>query len=147
MGSDLEARLAKLEKSNRRWKLAALIAGGLLSAGVLMGQRIQIGGAGGGITAPLINCDKVNTKNIVINDGAGTERASLALDGNDNVVLALKEKNGVTTMEIRANSDGGGAVKVTTVKGKTLAIIGADGKDQPGILLKDAEGKNLFNAP
>jgi hypothetical protein len=145
MSGELEARVNRLEKSNRRWKLSALIAGSLLACGVLMAQGIRIGG--GGINAPAMNVDKVNCKSIVLTDAAGNERINIAVDGNDNVVFALKEKGGTALLEMRADSEGGASVKFASTKGKTLAILGADAKDQPGMTLKDAEGKKLFSAP
>src|SRR5947207_1071660 len=108
MDRQLEMRIVRLEKSNRRWKLAGLLGAGAIACGVLMGQ-IRMGG--GGITAPSLTVDKVTSKTIILTDAAGTERANLSLDANDAAVLSLKEKGGTTTMELRAEADGSTGVK------------------------------------
>jgi hypothetical protein len=147
MDRDMEIRIARLEKSARRWKLAAIVSATLLTTGVLMAQIRIGGGAGGGINAPALTCDKVTTKNLLLNDANGAERGSLTVDTNDNAILSLKDSKGVATVEVRTDADGLAAVRILTAKGKTLAILSSDAKEQPAFLLKDAEGKKLFSAP
>jgi hypothetical protein len=147
MTENLETRIDRLEKSARRWKLATLGVVALATAGVLMGQ-IRIGGAGaGGITAPTLSADKVTLKKMILTDGDGNERASAGVDGDGSAEWILKDKNGASAVVIRAAGDGGAAVKIYNGKGKPLAILATDAKDQPSLLLQDAEGKKVFGAP
>jgi len=48
MRNDLDARVERLEKAARRWRMAALAGVGVIVGGVLMGQ-IRIGAGGGRI--------------------------------------------------------------------------------------------------
>lgn len=147
MNTNLENRVAQLEKSARRWKFAALACAGVIATGLLMGQIRIGGGAGGGINAPAITCDKVTFKTLTLRNADNVERASIALDATDHVVFSLKDKNGVNTLELRSDAEGVADMRVLTSKGKTIATLGSDGNDKGTLSLKDADGKKLFSAP
>jgi hypothetical protein len=147
MTEKLEVRMARLEKSARRWKVATLGVVVIAGAGVMMGQIRIGGGAGGGISAPAITADKVTIKKLIITDADGNERGSMGIDAINNAELALKDKSGIDILTLRADPDGGATMKVSTTKGKMLLTIGADGKDQPSVVMQDAEGKKVWGAP
>jgi hypothetical protein len=121
--TSLEARIARLEKSALRWKLATFSLLLLAVAAVSLGQHITIGGGTGGMQAPVITADKlIANQSITLNDSTGTPRLVLSA-AKDAPSLALKDADD-----------------------HTLMLLALD-KDAANILIQDAKGKKLFAAP
>jgi len=118
----LESRIARLETSARRWKLAtfSLLLLGIASLSV---GGIVIGSNTGGMQAPMVTADKlVANKSITLNDADGNPRIILSNEKNA-PALAIKDKDDHTLFAI-------------TVE-----------KDAAYIEIKNAAGKKLFSAP
>jgi hypothetical protein len=118
----VEERLARLEKSHRRYRTAT--AGLLLAliASLSMGQ-ITLGGGTGGMKAPFITADHFLAANsFTLNDAKGNARLVLSTDA-DTPILQVKDPENHTLLAINA-----------TDKAANLVI-------------QDAAGKKLFSAP
>jgi hypothetical protein len=119
----IEARLARLEKSSRRWKLATLSLLLLAIAAASFGGVI-LGGDTGGMSAPKVTADNlIANRSISLNDSNGKPRIVLTVDAADNPGIVLKDKDDHVLMKI------------------------ATEKDEARILIQDAKGKKLFAAP
>lgn len=96
--SSLEARLSRLETSNRRWKLGAmlLLGCGLLGAGAA--ERFPVEKLKGDIYADTISC-----------------RAFGVIDANGKFVCSI------------VNSNGTGVFSIEGVQGKTTVAAGLEG--------------------
>src|SRR4051794_1027360 len=102
----LEARVGRLEKSARRWRVAAmsLIVGGI--GAMSMGQ-ITLGGGSGGIQAPLITADNyVVNKALTFNDSNGKGRVVISVE-NDKPVIEMKDGEEHTLVSITGTEKGG----------------------------------------
>lgn len=118
----IESRLARLEKSNHRYRLAT--SGLLLAliASLSLGQ-ITLGGGTGGMKAPFITADHFLAANsFTLNDKEGKARLILSTDA-DTPILQVKDPDDHTLLSITA-----------TDKAANL-------------LIQDAAGKKLFSAP
>ncbi|HVT79384.1 MAG TPA: hypothetical protein VHM90_01900 [Phycisphaerae bacterium] len=120
--NDLQARVARLEKSAARWRMAA-VSLLLLGAGAVSMGQITLGGGTGGMRAPLITADEyVVNKSITVNDSNGKPRLVLSTE-NDIPTIRFKDKDN-----------------------KPLLIISTDPKTQ-SIVIQDADGKKLAGLP
>ena len=85
---ELALRVRALEKQNRRWKIASLLALLLFAFSVTAGLRAQ------GETEPtLLRAKNVEAQGFVLRDAAGTVRAALRMKG-DRPVLELYDSFG-----------------------------------------------------
>jgi len=127
---DVEARIARLERTARRWRIAAVGLMAVMGTGLLMGQ-IRMTGEGintnkltaGTVAATGVTADVVTAKKIVITDADGNERVSAGTENTGSPFVEMKDKGG-----------------------KTLLAIGTDGKNGT-LVIMDAQGKKLFAAP
>jgi hypothetical protein len=127
-GAILE-RLEKLERQNRRMKLAGLGAMVIAGAFVLMGQ------ASGPRTPP-----EVRAKSFVLVDAKGETRARLYMSASaKGPELTLLDANGNARAEMDAFSDSP-ELALSDAKGKVRARLVA-WPDGPGLALSDAKGK------
>jgi hypothetical protein len=118
----LEERLARLEKSNHRYRLATASLLLALIASVSLGQ-ITLGGGTGGMKAPFVTADHVLVAHsLTLNDANGKARLVLSTDA-DTPLLEVKDPNNNTLLAINA-----------TDKAANL-------------LIQDPAGKKLFSAP
>ena len=123
--NDLQARVARLEKSASRWRLATVSLMLLGFAAITIGQvRITGGGpGGGGMTVNQVIADKCTVnKSLILNDSNGKER------------LVLSTENDIPAIRFKDKDD------------KTLIAISTDPKTQ-SIVIQDADGKKLFGVP
>jgi hypothetical protein len=122
----LESRIARLEKSARRWRLAACSLGLAAVAALAMGQGIVItggGAGGGGMNAPNVTTDNLTVnKSFTLNDSNGNARIVFSSAKNE-PSITLKDKDDHTLLSIAVE------------------------KDAANILIQDAKGKKLFAAP
>jgi hypothetical protein len=118
----LEARLARLEKSNHRYRLATASLLLCLIASLSLGQ-ITLGGGTGGMKAPFITADHFLAANsFTLNDKDGKARLVLSTDP-ETPILQIKDPADHTLLSITA-----------TDKAASL-------------LIQDPAGKKLFSAP
>jgi hypothetical protein len=144
----IEERLEKLERQNRRMKLAGLGAMVIAGAFVLMGQ------ASGPRTPP-----EVRAKSFVLVDANGETRARLYMSasgkgpeldlldakGNERLTLdgpglTLYDVNGKLRAVLAAGSNGT-ALQLDDANGKVRAHLGVL-SDEPGLDLNGADGKS-----
>jgi hypothetical protein len=123
----IEERLEKLERQNRRMKLAGLGAVVIAGAFVLMGQ------ASGPRTPP-----EVRAKSFVLMDANGETRARLYMSAKA-PMLELFDANGKPRAGLGVTSDGP-ELDLYDAKGNPRAEMDAF-SDGPGLDLADANGK------
>lgn len=128
----LTARVDRLERENRRWKQAGLIAGGVVGVAFLMGQA-----------AP--PAQVIQAQHIVITDDKGNERIVLGA-AKDRASILLKNEAGKATT-VLAVSDETAGLSVTDENGKYRLTLGKHLKEGggAGIWLYDEQGNLRYS--
>lgn len=167
---ELARRVARLERAVRRWRVTAVVAGGVLALAGLVGATTA---------GPALVADEVRARRFVLVDEAGSERGwldtpsaipslTLSSEGGRHVRLssyALDMSHGESRAEVGPNTgfrvmDAGGIVRLDSAafgmsrlrgwavevrsEGPSIVLRGA----RPRLALTDASGLNvLFQAP
>lgn len=154
--TDLSLRVARLERSARRSKLALGASMAVLGAVLLTGQ------------APAPRTRVVEGSAFVLVDDAGRDRAQLSLTKDGATALVLRSADGITdarlallgdggvglslraprkSASIELSGDGPAAIRLTEKYAKSSVEISLDTAGRPRVLLTDAEGRVTFKAP
>jgi hypothetical protein len=127
----LRNRLNRLERENRIWKAAAILALAIFALGTLMGAT--------GSKEPLV-IDEIRAKRVYIVDGEEKIRAALALVVKENVEkgvgLALYDGKGRTRASLGVSPNGSN-VLLKDADGKTRATL-ATSQNGPAMALFDS---------
>lgn len=129
----LEARVARLEKSARRWKLATI---GLL----LGGGAVAVGGA---VADPVV--DTIRAKRIHVVNDQGTAVGILAASEGDGILL-LKSKEGGRLVSATATAKGSN-IHVDHANGKTAFVAEATDGGAPSVRAEDSRGNVVWQTP
>jgi hypothetical protein len=95
---ELALRVRALERQNRRWKIASLLALLLLAFSLTVGLRAQ-----GDIQPNLLRAKSVEAQGFVLKDFAGNARAALRMNG-DRPALELYDSFGHVVWSTPAKS-------------------------------------------
>jgi hypothetical protein len=125
----LEARLSRLERDNRWWKLAAAM-GGALALAALLGSTLPSAVAKGVEPAAprAAGPGVVEAQRFVLRDASGLPRASLAVSDDGVPLLIFLDRDGEPRGVLGpkhlllASDDGGSAVKLLVNPGGTPAL-------------------------
>lgn len=124
---DVEARLERLERENRAWKIAALA---LLLAAVIAWQARPLEAASG-IQAPL----DVQSQAFVLKDGAGRVRAKLAVDrGQDAPILYFFDTAGHGRLVLGLTRDGRPRMALNDAVGQPHVSLTLEDFNEPSML-------------
>ncbi len=127
----LQIRLNRLERENRIWKSAAILASATIAVGILMGAANS--------KKPLV-VDEIRAKRIYIVDEEDKIRAALALVVKKNVEkgvgLALYDEKGLTRASLGVSPNGSN-VLLKDERGKTRATL-ATSQSGPALALFDS---------
>jgi hypothetical protein len=155
METELNARLAMLEKKVRRTRTLLYGVVGSFGVVLLLGQ------------AP-VKQKVVEASAFVLVDDHGKERAQLALtkDGSaalwfrhgdavtdarfallNDGTISLAMKNPRKSMSLEMTGDGTAALRIHEKYAKSSVEVGLDSAGRPRVLLIDPEGKAVFKAP
>jgi len=116
----LARRLDRVERENRRLKVAGVVALAVIAGGVLMGQGI-------GKTAPPGKPGKiVGAEQFIVHDARGGVRAELGTLPNGTVRLVLYDRGN---------------------PGETRIILSAGPESSPALSFSDKAGKVIWSAP
>ena len=121
----IAARLARLERQQRRWRAATGVACLGLAALALMGQKPA------GRT--------VEAERFVLRDAAGRPRAELMLDG-ESVALRFKDADGMPRLTV-GTENGAALIALNEERGKLRAGLVVLPHGAPGLSLYDSGGK------
>ncbi len=125
---NLTIRIERLEQENRRLKLGGLAILALIGAAVLMGQA----------KSPAV-LEEVRTRNLVVVNAAGEERA--ALDATeDGMELSLRDETGKDRVAVMASKSGGTIFLYSDNAKEPRVLIDAD-KTGASLGLMDRIGK------
>ena len=139
---DLEQRLARLERANRRMKqigtLVLLVAAAMLVSGAA--NDLEVGSLAlkdkdGNTRAHLAMVD--GTPRLALFDKAGKTRARL----HGNPGLALFDKDGEARAHLIVFADGSPSLAFFDRAGKVRAMLGTHADGSPGLRLADKDGK------
>jgi hypothetical protein len=168
----LSNRVEKLEKRVRRWKRAAMFVGFVVTSGAVMAQVRGIQGPGevlpkGGLPRiegeqprPVSVEAEVRSRNFVLVDEKGKERASLVADGAGSVFLVMFDAAGKTRTHLSVGNDGP-ALTFYDPSGQARTILGSttlvgshvhengitEKAPASSIVMFDRTGKLLFRTP
>jgi hypothetical protein len=164
---DLEARVRRLERENRRWKLAALLGAAGLALVPLWGPA-SLSAVAKGIDAPALQSalapEVVEARRFVLRDASGVSRATLGVaddgtpllvfyngDGEPRAVLGqtqvyLSSDGGGTAVKLLANAGGIPALRLER-DGRLRAVLGmtGDGALALGFYGQDGKGRALLD--
>jgi hypothetical protein len=127
----LEARMSRLERETRRWRLAAAVAGPVALLAVVGGHGLPSAVAKGGELPGLrggVGSSVVEAQRFVLRDASGQPRASLALSDDGMPLLLFLDRDGETRGVlgqkhlVLSSDDGGSAVKLLVNPGGTPAV-------------------------
>jgi hypothetical protein len=159
--AELEARLAKLERQNRRWKHLGLLLLLIAGSGFLLAQAPRKPARAGPAPAtPAASYDTLVVHRVELRDKAGKLRGVWTVDDSGSG-LALYDTAGKSRVFLGVDAEGpalafydtagkGRALLSATAEGSILNLSDATGKpraalavfaDAPGLLLYDAAGK------
>ncbi len=168
---DLEQRLVRLERANRRMKrigaLVLMVAAAVVLSGAANGKDLSDLEVGSltlkdkdGKTRAALGVSACGAVGLLLTDKAGKTRAHLVVEANGSPVLALTDKDGKTRAHLYVGVDGSPVLALSDKDGQTMAqaalgVIttvdkrtGAETKTTAGTLtLFDAKGKVLWQAP
>jgi hypothetical protein len=167
MNEELLARLAKVEAQYRRLRAVAVIAAISLSSLMLMGQtplrevQLDLLTPDRSLPSPSAIEDVIRTRQIILYDTSGVERATMVTDGAGSVFIQLKDRNGRLRSDLQLNNFGPSLTfyepngQARMILGSTLLlpsrVVSAEGQveRQPpsSIGLFDRTGKVLWRAP
>ena len=126
---DLEQRLARLERTNRRMKrIGALV--------LVVAAAVLLSGAAQGKDLPHLEVGSLTLK-----DKAGKMRASLRARADGPVWLALFDKDEKTRARLFAAADGRPRLALLGKAGERQATLTVFADGSPGLLLHDKDGK------
>ncbi len=166
---DLEQRLVRLERANRRMKrigaLVLMVAAAVVLSGAADGKDLPDLEVGSltlkdkdGKTRALLGPSAGGAVGLLLTDKAGKTRAYLVVEANGSPVLALSDKAGKTRAHLVVGVDGSPALVLYDKDGQTRATLGvtntvdkrtgAKTKTTEGTLtLSDAKGGVLWQEP
>ncbi|QDF00113.1 hypothetical protein BHS05_32165 [Myxococcus xanthus] len=135
MDSDsLEARMARLERSCRRWQgltFTALVLAGLgLGAAALRGEDLSSG--------------TLVASRLVLTDARGQTRATLDTDAQGNAGLVLRDGEGRPRALLGVGEDGSPRLRFSTAEGQSLAELMVYSDEAPRLTLSKPGGGELF---
>ena len=132
---DLEQRLARLERGNRRMKrigaLVLLVAAAALLSGQAKGKDLQ----------------DLEVGSLTLKDKAGKTRARLRALEDGPVVLGLFDKDETLRATLGALEDGTVTLALCDKDGKPRAMLSVDADESPALTLRDAKGDVIWKAP
>jgi hypothetical protein len=132
----MHARLERLERENRRIKLAggaALLAAVAL---VLMGE-----------SKPDSIAKAVDAERFVVRDTSGTVRAVLGVNPDGNMGLEIRDANGKAGAALGMGTNGNPALRLDGRAGKTGIALGVRSNNNPAMEFYDNDGKIVWSAP
>jgi hypothetical protein len=163
---DLEVRLSRLERENRRWKWLAALGPAVALVG-LLGQMIPSAGAIGHdspAARPTVSPAVVEAERFVLRDARGTPRASLAMGADGSPVFHFFDRDGATRTVLApshlvlSGEEPGSAVKLLVNRGglpalrlekngRLRAVLGmaGDGTLALGFYGDDGQGRALLD--
>jgi hypothetical protein len=164
--SDVEGRLSRLERENRRWKWLAAVGPALALAG-LLGQSLPSAGAIGQDTPgarPVPTASVVEAQRFVLRDPSGTPRATLAMGADGAPFFHFLDRDGAIRAVLApshlvlSGQEPGSAVKLLVTRGglpalrlekdgRLRAILGmaGDGTLALGFYGDDGNGRALLD--
>lgn len=147
MGTELAARIARLERSNRRQRW--LCKGTLAFLGVaclalwLQGwpPTAQAHGANTGVP------DVIRSKAFQLIDGQGNTRALLMGSPNGATFLSIADQKGKARIAMTVEPDGSSVINLADGQGKARVALGLDVQGTPTLVFTDPRGKLRWRAP
>ncbi len=125
---DLEQRLVRLERGNRRMKrIGALV--------LVVAAAVVLSGAADGKDLPDLEVGSLTLK-----DKDGKTRASLGTSADGAVGLLLSDKDGKTRAHLYVGVDGSPGLDLYDKDGKVRATLYVDADELPALTLRDAKG-------
>jgi hypothetical protein len=163
---DLEERLSRLERENRRWKWLAAAGPALALAG-LLGQSLPSAGAIGQdppAARPAPTSSVVEAERFVLRDPSGAPRATLAMGKDGAPIFRFLDRDGATRAVLApsqlalSGQEPGSAVKLLVTRdslpalrlekdGRLRAVLGmaGDGTLALGFYGDDGQGRALLD--
>lgn len=164
---DLQARVARLEREGRRWRLAAAIGPVALAVAALLGQTLPSAVAKGVDTGPLRPAGApgvVEAQRFVLRDPSGAARATLATtdegvpllvfmdrEGEPRAILGqkqvyLSDEGGSSAVKLLVNPGGTPALRLEK-DGRLRAVLGmtTEGTLALGFYGQDGKGRALLD--
>jgi hypothetical protein len=164
--SDLDVRLSRLERENRRWKRLAAV-GPALALVALLGQALTTAGAIGHDSPgarPAPTRAVVEAERFVLRDASGVARASLSMARDGEPLFLLLDRDGAARAALApshlvlAGEEPGTAVKLLVNRGGTPALrvekagrlrailgMAGDGTLALGFYGEDGQGRALLD--
>jgi hypothetical protein len=127
------ARLEKVERQNRRMRLAGLAILLFAGTGLLMGQA-----------AP--SHKTIDARELILRDDGGTPRIKLFVTDHG-PMLSMIRANGKPQVGLGLGENGIANLSLFDKKGQARVALGAFGPGDPGIVILDYEGKTVWSAP
>jgi hypothetical protein len=164
--SDLEGRVSRLERENRRWKRLAAV-GPALALVALLGQALPSAGARGHDSPgarPALTPTVIEAERFVLRDARGAARASLSMAADGEPLLLFLDRDGAartvlapshlvlsgeepgTTVKLLVNRGGTPALRLEK-EGRLRAVLGmaGDGTLALGFYGDDGKGRALLD--
>lgn len=126
--AEMLVRLKKLERQNRRFKLAGITVLVLAAAGLMMG-----------LASP--KDQQVEAERFVVRDASGKVRALFGVTPNGDTLLALSDQNGTMRVGLFAYPDGVSSLTFADKNGKDRATLAVSSDLHVGLVLKDQAGE------
>jgi hypothetical protein len=124
-------RLARLERTVRRWQVVGGVAVALLALAALMGAvgRPDVEGT-----------EEIRAKAFVLVDRDGRPRMDLRVARNDSTHLVLLDREGLPRLSLNVLAQGGTDIVLRDQQGLPRAALSALPDGRPGLSLYDATG-------
>ena len=152
MHADIEARIRRLERSNRAFGLLGLAAVSLFlvgsaasdrNDGLLRTQRLEIVDDAGVVQA-VLGADAEGSMGLFIHDPGGVVRLSLTHDPSQSA-LFISDSEGVVRVGVAQFAHGGGGVALHGAQSKGATVLYH--KDSGSLSFFDKEGKVTLRVP
>jgi hypothetical protein len=152
--SDIEARVAALERANRRmrrWHVPIILTAALLGAlgatrrmadAPLRTQRLLLVDARGNIQAELGPSEGGYTA-LVLRDGSGAARAMLGVSPDGSPRLSFATRDGASLADLTAYADAAPRLALATPEGHEFFDVSLEADGSSRLALADAMGPRL----
>ena len=122
------ARLARVERQNRRLKIGGILVVVVTSAGLLMGQAMP-------------KATTVEAETFLVRDATGKQRAALRMAPEGGVALSLFDPAGIGRAALRVDREGSPDLTLFDSAAKVRALLRVERTGLPGLVFFDEAGK------